>query len=56
MYDSWDHGRVFQVNTLGGVVEFKSSPRGLHYLDVTNEDSRVQWMLVKAGEHGASKF
>jgi hypothetical protein len=27
-------------------VEFKSSPRGLHYLDVTDKDSRVKWMLV----------
>ncbi len=25
-YDSWDHGRVFQVHTPGEVVEFKSSP------------------------------
>ncbi len=24
----------------------KSSPRGLHYLDVTNKDSRVDWLLV----------
>jgi hypothetical protein len=27
-------------------VEFKSSPHGLHYLDVTSKDSRVEWMLV----------
>jgi hypothetical protein len=45
-YDSWDHGGVFQVHSPGGVVEFKSSLRGLHYLDVTNKDSRVEWMLV----------
>jgi hypothetical protein len=45
-YDSWDHGRDFQVHTPGGVVEFKSSPRGLHYLDVTDKDSGVEWMLV----------
>jgi hypothetical protein len=45
-YDSWDCGRVFQVHTPGGVVEFKSSPRGLHYLDVTDKNSRVEWMLV----------
>jgi hypothetical protein len=45
-YNSWDHGEVFQVPTPGGVVEFKSSPHGLHYLDVTNKDSRVEWMLV----------
>ncbi len=46
-YDSWDRGGVFQVHTPGGVVEFKSSPHGLHYLDVINKDSRVEWMLVK---------
>ncbi len=46
MYDSWDRGGVFQVHTPGGVVEFKSSPCGLHYLDVTNKDSGVEWMLV----------
>ncbi len=46
MYDSWDHGRVFQVHTPGGVVEFKSSTCSLNYLDVTDEDSRVEWMLV----------
>ncbi len=45
-YDSWDCGGVFQVHTPDGVVEFKSSPCGLHYLDVTDEDSRVEWMLV----------
>jgi hypothetical protein len=47
-YDSWDCGGVFQVHTPGKVVEFKSSPRGLHYLDVTGKDSRVEWMLVNA--------
>ncbi len=45
-YDSWDHGGGFQVHTPGGVVEFKSSPHGLHYLDVTDQDSRVECMLV----------
>jgi hypothetical protein len=45
-YNSWDRGGVFQVHTPGGVVEFKSSPRSLHYLDVANKDSRVKWMLV----------
>jgi hypothetical protein len=45
-YDSWDHSGVFQVHTPGGVVEFKSSPCGLHYLDVTDKDSGVEWMLV----------
>jgi hypothetical protein len=42
MYDSWDRGGVFQVHTPGGVVEFKSSPHGLHYLDVTDKDSGVE--------------
>ncbi len=27
-------------------MEFKLSPHGLHYLDVTDKDSRVEWMLV----------
>jgi hypothetical protein len=45
-YNSRDHGGVFQVHTPGGVVEFKSSPHGLHYLDITNKDSTVEWMLV----------
>jgi hypothetical protein len=45
-YDSWDHGRDFQVHTPGGVVEFNSNPHGLHYLDVTNKDSGVEWILV----------
>ncbi len=45
-YDSSDRDRVFQIHPSGGVVEFKSSPRGLYYLDVTDEDSRVDWMLV----------
>jgi hypothetical protein len=39
-YDSWDRDGVFQVHTSGGVVEFKPSPRGLHYLDLADEDSR----------------
>jgi hypothetical protein len=45
-YDSWDRGGIFQVNIPGGVVEFKSSLCNLHYLDVTNKDSGVEWMLV----------
>jgi hypothetical protein len=45
-YDSWDRGGVFQVHTSGGVVEFKSSPHSLHYLNVTDKDRRVEWMLV----------
>jgi hypothetical protein len=45
-YDSWDHDGVFQVHTPGGVVEFKSSPRGLHYLDLADEGSKVRYMLV----------
>ncbi len=27
-------------------MEINSSPRGLHYLDITTKDSRVEWMLV----------
>ncbi len=45
-YDSWDHGGVFQVHTPGAVVEFKSSPHCLYYLDVTDKDIGVEWMLV----------
>jgi len=45
-YDSWDRDGVFQVHTPGGVVEFKSSPRGLPYLDLTDENSKADYMLV----------
>jgi hypothetical protein len=45
-YNSWDPGIIFQAHTPGGVVEFKSRPHGLHYLDVTIKVSRVEWMLV----------
>ena len=45
-YDSWDRDGVFQVHTTGGVVEFKPSPRGLHYLDRADEDSKIEYMLV----------
>jgi hypothetical protein len=45
-YDSWDQDGVFQVHTPGGVVEFKSSPRGLHYLNLADEDSKIEYMLV----------
>ncbi len=45
-YNSWDRGGVFQVHTAGGVVEFKSSPGSLHYLDITSEGSKVKLMLV----------
>ncbi len=37
---------MFQVHTTGGVVEFKPSPRGLHYLDLADEDSKIEYMLV----------
>jgi hypothetical protein len=43
---SRDRIRVFQVHTPGGVVEFKSSSGGLHYLDITDKGSKVEWMLV----------
>ncbi len=45
-YNSCDHGEVFQVHTLGGVVEFKSSPHCLHYLDITDKESKMEWMLM----------
>ncbi len=45
-YDSWDQGRVFQVHTDGGIVEFKPSSRGLHYHDVSDPSSNVELMLV----------
>jgi hypothetical protein len=35
-YDSWDHGGVFMVNR---VVEFKPSVRGLHYVDVSADET-----------------
>ena len=47
-YDSWDRNGVFKVHTQDGVVEFKPSERGLHYIDVSTERDVVQHMLVTA--------
>ncbi len=47
-YDSWDRNGVFKVHTKDGVVEFKPSERGLHYVDVSIEGDVVQHMLVTA--------
>jgi hypothetical protein len=55
-YDSWDRGGVFQVHTPGGVVEFKSSPCGLHYLDITNKGSKVEFMLVSTAQANFEGF
>jgi hypothetical protein len=44
-YDSWDCGGVFMVHTPNGVVEFKHNARGLHYMDVS-ADETVQHMLM----------
>ncbi len=45
-YDSWDHNGVFVVHTPKGVVEFKPSEQGLHYIEVSKEGDSVQHMLV----------
>jgi hypothetical protein len=51
-YNSKDRGGVFQVHTPDGVVEFKPSKRGLHYLDMAEHGDSVQHMLVTAtGDH-----
>jgi hypothetical protein len=51
-YNSKDCGGVFQVHTSNGVVEFKPSKRGLHYLDMAEYRDFVQHMLVTAtGDH-----
>jgi hypothetical protein len=47
-YYSWDWNGVFKVHTKDGVVEFKPSERGLHYVDVSVEGDVVQHMLVTA--------
>ena len=46
MYDSTNRGGVFQVHTPDGVVEFKPSKRGLHFLDVLEEDTHLEYMLM----------
>jgi hypothetical protein len=40
--DSWDWIGVFKKHTKNGVVEFKPSERGLHYVDVSVEGDLVQ--------------
>jgi hypothetical protein len=47
-YDSWDHGGVLMVHTPNGVVEFKPSARGLHYVDMS-ADETFQHMLMMDG-------
>jgi hypothetical protein len=45
-YDSWDRDGVVVVHTPKGVVEFKPSEKGLHYIDVSKEGDSVHHMLV----------
>jgi hypothetical protein len=45
-YNSWDRDGVFIVHTTKGMVEFKPSEQGLHYIDVSKEADLVQHMLV----------
>ncbi len=45
-YNSWDRDGVFVVHTPKGVVEFKPSDRGLHYIDISKEGDLVRHMLV----------
>ncbi len=45
-YNSKDCGGVFQVHTPNGIVEFKPSKHGLHYLDMAEHRDSVQHMLV----------
>jgi hypothetical protein len=45
---TYDSGRVFQVHTPGGVVEFKPSKQCLHYLDMSENGEAVQHMLMAA--------
>ncbi len=47
-YDSWDRDGVFKVHTKNGVVEFKPTERGLHYVDMSVEGDVIQHMLVTA--------
>jgi hypothetical protein len=51
-YNSWDWNGVFKVYTKDGVVEFKPSKRGLHYVDVSVEGDVVQHMLMTADMPG----
>jgi hypothetical protein len=52
MYDSLDRNGVFKVHTKDGVVEFKPSERGLHYVDVSVEGDVVQHMLATTDMSG----
>jgi hypothetical protein len=45
-YDSWDCGGVFQVHTQDGIIEFKPCERGLHYHNVSDDESNIGLMLV----------
>jgi hypothetical protein len=45
-YYSWDRDGVFIMHTPKGMVEFKPSERGLHYIDVSKERDSVHHMLV----------
>lgn len=46
-YNSWERGGVFKVHTHARVVvEFEPSKKGLHYLDITEEDSNFEHMLM----------
>jgi hypothetical protein len=45
-YGSHDRDGVFQVHTEEGIVEFKPSNRGLHYHDVSDENSNIEMMLM----------
>jgi hypothetical protein len=45
-YESWDRNGVFIVHTPKGVVEFRSSEKGLHYIDMSKEGDSDRHMLV----------
>jgi hypothetical protein len=51
-YNSWDCNGMFVVHTPKGVVEFKPSERGLHYIDVSKEGDSVRHMLVRIETDG----
>jgi hypothetical protein len=51
-YDSKECGRVYQVHTPNGVVVFKPSKHGLHYLDMAEHKDSIKHMLVTpTGDH-----
>jgi hypothetical protein len=45
-YDSHDRSGVFQVHTEEEIVKFKQSDQGLHYHDVSDENSNIEMMLM----------